>query len=82
MMETRGVHSNDAVIDESGREFAETPDVAAVPGDPESLVDFARKIRLEESVARRRFRQNAAVAIIFALAALTLVLIVQVGQSS
>ncbi|WP_157730550.1 hypothetical protein [Variovorax sp. HW608] len=74
--------SSDVVIDESGREFAEASDVAVVPSDPESLADFARKIRLEEIAGRQRFRQHVAVAVIFAMAALTLVLIVQVGSSS
>ena len=82
MTETAGMRSSDVVTDKSSREFAETSGGAALPSDAGTIAAFERKIRLEESAVRRRFRQNVAMAIIFALAALTLVLIVQVGHPS
>ena len=81
MMQTAGMRSSDVVTDKSNRESAETPDGAAMPSDAGTLAAFERRIRLKESAVRRRFRQNVALAIIFALAALTLVVIVQVGHS-
>ena len=55
-------------------------DAEAAPSEEETLTAFERRIRLEES-AVRRFRQHAAIAFIFGLAALTLVLIVRVNPS-
>lgn len=81
MMQTAGMRSSDVVTDKSNRESMETPDGAAGPSDARTLAAFERRIRLKESAVRQRFRQNVALAIIFALAALTLVVIVQVGHS-
>ena len=81
MTETAGMHSSDAVTDKSSREFAETSDAAAAPSDAGTRAAFERRIRLQESAVRRHVRQNVALAIIFALAALTRVVIVQVGHS-
>ena len=76
------MRSSDVVSDESGREFTEVSDVGAAESDAGTLAAFERRIRLEESAIRQRFRQHVALAIIFAFAALTLVLIVRVGPSS
>lgn len=53
-------------------------DNEAAPSEEETLTTFERRIRLQES-AGRSLRQNAAIAFIFGLAALTLVLIVHVN---
>ena len=82
MTQTAAMRSSDVVTDKSSREVAETSDAAAGPSDAGTLAAFERRIRLEESAVRRRFRQNIVLAIIFALAALTLVVIVQVGHSA
>lgn len=50
----------------------------AAPSRNETLATFEPSIPLEES-AGKRFRQNAAIAFIFGLAALTLVLIVHLN---
>ena len=52
-----------------------------MPSDAGILAAFERRIRLKETTVRQHFSQNVALAIIFALAALTLVVIVQVGHS-
>lgn len=81
MMQTAGMHSSDVVTEKSNRESAETSDGAAKLSDAGTLAAFERRIRLKESAARQRFRQNVVLAIIIALAALTLVVIVQVGHA-
>lgn len=73
--------SSDVVTDKGSRESTETPDCAEMRSDAGPLAAFERRIRLKESAVRRHFRENVALAIIFALAALTLVVIVQVGHS-
>lgn len=79
MMQTGGMPSSDVVTDKSNRESAETPAGVAMSSDAGTLAAFERRIRLKGSAGRQRFRQNVVLAIIFALDALTLVVIVQVG---
>ena len=73
-MHTEGMRSK------SGLDLTEGPDATASPTDARTLAAIERSIELDESAVRRRFRQNVAMAIIFALAALTLVLIVQMDH--
>ena len=48
--------SSDVTTHNSGREFAESLDNEAGSNDAETLTAFERRIRVEESVIRRRFR--------------------------
>lgn len=59
----------------------ESQDAAVESTEARDLAAIERSIGLDESAAQRRFRQNVAVAIIFALAALTLVVIVRLGHA-
>ena len=65
------------MADQNSRELAQNPEGAGVTTDPEGLTALERKLRAEEIATRRRFSQNAAMALVFAMAALTLVVIVR-----
>jgi len=68
-------------VEQSGCESRETLEPSGVPSDPRGPVDLRRRMELDEVAAQRRFKQHAAVAVIFAMAALTLVIIVRISQS-
>jgi len=81
-MKDTAMTSHDVVVDERSSEYHRPSDSAAVQSDARTLAAIKHRITLDESAVRRRFRQNVAVAVIFALAALTLLVIVRLGHAS